>query len=76
MYGIGHMFDVGDEVEVLVDRTKQGEVWQRAIISQLAPYRGLPGYYVNYPDAKEQYECHGGWQPQHLVRAKDTKRTP
>jgi hypothetical protein len=72
MSGIDHAFNVGAEVEVLADRTRlKGDVYQRAIIQRLEPYRGRPGYYVSYPDAKEQYECHGGWMPQHLVRTKE-----
>lgn len=71
LHGIKHAFSVGVEVEVLIERTMlQGEVWKRAIVHQLAPYRERPGYYVNYPDAKEQYECHSGWQLEHLVRAR------
>jgi hypothetical protein len=72
LHGIEHAFDIDAEVEVLVDRNmSQGDVYKRARIVRLQPYRGRPGYYVTYPDAKEQYECHGGWMPEHLVRAKE-----
>lgn len=45
------------------------EVPVRGILMQHKPYihsRGstiTDGWYVNYPDAKEQWESHGGWKP-------------
>lgn len=73
-FGIEHAFALGAAVEVLVDRNMlQGEVWKSAVVGQLAPYLGRAGYYVNYPEAKQTHECHGGWKPQHLVRARERK---
>jgi hypothetical protein len=70
MHGIEHAFDVGAEVLVLTDRA-QGVTWERAVVTRLEPYRGRPGYYVSYPYAKEQWECHGGWKPEQHVREKE-----
>lgn len=79
-HGIEHAFDVGAAVEVLSDRRQkvwwQDGAWQRevvdewkiAVIEKHAPYLGRAGYYVNYPEAKQMHECHGGWMPGHLVR--------
>jgi hypothetical protein len=75
-----HAFYVGATVEVLAERRgvatwKDGawrrevvDVWKLAIVERLAPYLGRPGYYVSYPEARQMWECHGGWMPGHLVR--------
>jgi hypothetical protein len=65
---VTHAFEIGARVEVLANRGRNGDQWVRAIIRQREPYLGRPGYYVSYPEAREMWECHGGWMPEHLVR--------
>ena len=62
-----HLFEIGAHVEVYTNATGKTQ-WTPAIIQKHEPYRGAIGYYVSYPEAREQYECHGGWIPGHLVR--------
>lgn len=72
--GIEHAFAVGSKVIVLEARNmRDGEIWKEAIVQQLRPYRGQPGYYVSYPGATQMYECHSGWKPEHLVRAREPR---
>lgn len=57
-----HAFAVGAAIEV--QPYSPHKPWRRARVERLEPYRGRPGYYVRYTDAKEQWESHGGWQPE------------
>lgn len=68
MSDIQHKHDVGADVEVR-NMSPGGKVWNRAIVRAHEPYLGRPGYYVAYPDATEQWECHGGWVPETQTRA-------
>lgn len=65
---VKHAFEIGAHIEVLVNRTRGGDQWVRAIVHKHEPYLGQPGYYVSYPEAREQWECHGGWMPESRVR--------
>jgi len=63
---IEHRFPVGAPVEVRPYLSFQP--WKRATVQRHEPYRGRPGYYVSYTDAKEQWDCHGGWVAEYMVR--------
>lgn len=67
---VAHRFQVNDEVLVLHPQPKYGPEHPPTLarIMRLEPYRGRPGYYVLYPDAKEQWECHGGWVQESVLR--------
>lgn len=63
---ITHRFPIGSHVEVRPNLLSQP--WRRAVVQRLAPYLGRPGYYVSYPDAREQWECGSGWVSESCVR--------
>ena len=63
---ITYKFSVGDTVEA--HPGPHGGPWLRAIVERLEPYRGRPGYYVRYPYATNEWECHCGWQPERFLR--------
>lgn len=35
--------------------------WEPAHIQRFAPYRGTAGWYVSWPNAKEEWESHSAW---------------
>jgi len=68
-------FKVDDKVLVLHPQPRFGaEVPPTpATIARVEPYRHRSGhvtvgYYVTYPNAREQWECHGGWVPESILR--------
>ena len=69
------VFENGARVEA---RISSG-IWVEAVIESHSPYhhRGrliTDGYYVRYPAAREQWECHGGWKPINCLRAAAQRR--
>lgn len=59
-------YKLGDKIEC---RDPTSGSWRPAWVERLAPYRGRPGYYIQWePLPKNSWESSGGWTYEACMR--------
>jgi hypothetical protein len=68
---VAHAYRIGETVEAL-DPAIRPSGWRKATVTQLAPFRGKPGYYIAWqevPGAPDGIKpSSGGWMHERAMR--------
>jgi hypothetical protein len=64
-----NQFQVNQQIQA---RDPSSNAWRNAVVSKLAPYRGKPGYYINwdFPQPRKEWESSGGWTCEPMMRTR------